>query len=514
MPNNNNFIDGTGKFQQSTENAGVITYGEFSQTAINTGSIAVSAIFTGSSVNSGSIGNYMPFNTATIVQANSANWNAAYDAMSSYVQDSDARLSDAREPLAHTQAISTIDGLDAVLATLEAGQGSLPVIASTDIIDFTSAVDALIPVTSVAGKTGAVSLETADLSDFSAAVENIASTVVADALSAADIAGTAIIYATGVVNTAAGSSLATLVNGTVPASQLPSYVDDVLEYSDQSSFPVTGETGKIYVDTTAKKIYRWSGSAYVEIAASPGSTDSVTEGTSNLYYTSARAASAAPVQSVAGKTGAVTLGTADITGLQTALDSKQAAGSYAAASHTHSTSDITDFNTAASAAAPVQSVAGRTGAVLLSAADISGLSAAVIAYAPAAPAQLVQSVAGKTGAVTLTVLDVASAAPLSALPSAASTSNWDATYSTVKNTSASWTTNVNVMSAGWQQAYTNVNSNSASWSSTNFGAISATSVSLSSAMLSTYSTPVTASGDFIVVTVGNKQRLIRIWDFK
>jgi hypothetical protein len=51
MPNNN-FIDGTGKFQQNTENAGVITYGEFSQAALNTGTIAVSAIFTGSSVNS------------------------------------------------------------------------------------------------------------------------------------------------------------------------------------------------------------------------------------------------------------------------------------------------------------------------------------------------------------------------------------------------------------------------------------------------------------------------------
>lgn len=37
---------------------------------------------------------------------------------------------------------------------------------------------------------------------------------------------------------------------------------------------------------------------------------------------------------------------ADVTGLQTALDGKQAAGSYAAASHTHTSTDITDFNTA------------------------------------------------------------------------------------------------------------------------------------------------------------------------
>lgn len=57
-------------------------------------------------------------------------------------------------------------------------------------------------------------------------------------------------------------------SGKVPSSQLPAYVDDVLEYTSKSSFPSTGETGKIYVDTTTNKTYRWSGSAYVEISAS------------------------------------------------------------------------------------------------------------------------------------------------------------------------------------------------------------------------------------------------------
>jgi hypothetical protein len=42
----------------------------------------------------------------------------------------------------------------------------------------------------------------------------------------------------------------------------------------------------------------------------------------------------------------------DVTGLQTALDGKQASGSYAAASHTHTASAITDFTTAVQAAAP------------------------------------------------------------------------------------------------------------------------------------------------------------------
>lgn len=56
--------------------------------------------------------------------------------------------------------------------------------------------------------------------------------------------------------------------GKVPTSQLPSYVDDVLEYDDQAGFPTTGETGKIYIAKDTNKTYRWSGSGYVEISAS------------------------------------------------------------------------------------------------------------------------------------------------------------------------------------------------------------------------------------------------------
>ena len=56
--------------------------------------------------------------------------------------------------------------------------------------------------------------------------------------------------------------------GKVPSSQLPSYVDDVEEYTSKSSFPATGTTGKIYVDTTTNLTYRWSGTAYVEISPS------------------------------------------------------------------------------------------------------------------------------------------------------------------------------------------------------------------------------------------------------
>ena len=67
----------------------------------------------------------------------------------------------------------------------------------------------------------------------------------------------------------AASGVATLdASGKVPTAQLPSYVDDVVEYENEAAFPEEGEAGKIYVDTATNKTYRWSGSQYVEISAS------------------------------------------------------------------------------------------------------------------------------------------------------------------------------------------------------------------------------------------------------
>lgn len=56
--------------------------------------------------------------------------------------------------------------------------------------------------------------------------------------------------------------------GKVPSTQLPSYVDDVVEVTGIDSAPDTGEADKIYVDTLSNKTYRWSGTSYVEISAS------------------------------------------------------------------------------------------------------------------------------------------------------------------------------------------------------------------------------------------------------
>jgi len=66
-------------------------------------------------------------------------------------------------------------------------------------------------------------------------------------------------------------------NGKVPSSQLPSYVDDVIEgyyynnkfYEDSAhTTEITGATGKIYIDLVSNKTYRWSGTGYAEISES------------------------------------------------------------------------------------------------------------------------------------------------------------------------------------------------------------------------------------------------------
>lgn len=57
-------------------------------------------------------------------------------------------------------------------------------------------------------------------------------------------------------------------SGKVPTTQLPSYVDDVINVDGIENAPEAGETDKIYVDTLTNRTYRWSGTAYVEISAS------------------------------------------------------------------------------------------------------------------------------------------------------------------------------------------------------------------------------------------------------
>jgi hypothetical protein len=127
------------------------------------------------------------------------------------------------------------------------------------------------------------------------------------------------------------------INGVAPLNSsqkiesqyLPSYVDDVLEFADVAAFPATGESGKIYVALDTSKVYRWSGSTYIEVSPSEvnsvnGQTgivtldsDDITEGATNLYYTSVRQAA---IEAYADQAEADAKSYAD--GLNTAMDSR------------------------------------------------------------------------------------------------------------------------------------------------------------------------------------------------
>ena len=99
-------------------------------------------------------------------------------------------------------------------------------------------------------------------------------------------------------DTANLAKFASLENGKVRSDQLPSYVDDVIEgyfHTDNKFYKeaahtteITGETGKIYVDigSTPAKVYRYSGSAYVEINSSVSQADrAVKDGDGNTIST-------------------------------------------------------------------------------------------------------------------------------------------------------------------------------------------------------------------------------------
>lgn len=161
---------------------------------------------------------------------------------------------------------------------------------------------------------------------------------------------------------------ATLEDGQVPVSQLPGFVQDIEEYSSLANFPQNGSTAKLYLALDTSKIYRWSGSTYIEIVGAPGSTDAIPEGVVNLYFTNSRAAAAAPVQSVAGRTGAVTLSKSDI-GLNSVDNTtdadkpvstaqRQALDQKSNINHIHVSTDITDFDSAVRANISTEIIAG------------------------------------------------------------------------------------------------------------------------------------------------------------
>lgn len=195
---------------------------------------------------------------------------------------------------------STSDARSAISVTDNGGDGSVSYNSSTGVISYTgpSASDVRAHFSAGTGITitnGAIATTITQYTDSDAR----------SAISVTDAGGEGSLSYSGGVITYTGPDLSGYQvtsakgqangyasldsSGLVPSSQLPSYVDDVVEAANYASLPGTGATGKIYVTLDNGKIYRWSGSAYVEISASPGSTDSVTEGSTNLYFTTQRA---------------------------------------------------------------------------------------------------------------------------------------------------------------------------------------------------------------------------------
>lgn len=116
-------------------------------------------------------------------------------------------------------------------------------------------------------------------------------------LSASDIPDISSTYVT-VASKGQANGVASLDgDGKVPSSQLPSYVDDVIEAyivsgatalsagwlsATSGGSALTPETGKIYVVLSSgeyqNKTYRWGGTTYVEISSAPGQATESTAG--------------------------------------------------------------------------------------------------------------------------------------------------------------------------------------------------------------------------------------------
>lgn len=129
---------------------------------------------------------------------------------------------------------------------------------------------------------------------------------------------------------------ADLVDGKVPQSQLPAYVDDVLEFDTLGDFPVTGEAGKIYIAKDTNLAYRWTGSGYAEISQGLALGE-----TSATAYRGDRGKTAYDHSQTIGNPHGTQIG--DMSGLQTSLDSKLATSSPAGGI---TSGNVTDWNKA------------------------------------------------------------------------------------------------------------------------------------------------------------------------
>ena len=206
-------------------------------------------------------------------------------------------------PVVVVRGVSSVNGLTGAV-TLTAGEvgadaagsASQALAAAQDYTD--AAFDAIPapPVTSVAGKSGDVTLTAGDVGADAAGSASqalasakdytdskIAAIPAPPVTSVAGKVGDVVLLASdvglgGVDNTAdldkpvsnstqiALDLKADLVNGKVPESQLPSFVDDVLEFPSLGDFPAVGESGKVYIASDTNQTYRWDGAGYTRLS--------------------------------------------------------------------------------------------------------------------------------------------------------------------------------------------------------------------------------------------------------
>jgi hypothetical protein len=169
-----------------------------------------------------------------------------------------------------------------------------------------------------------------------------------------------------------GNEVLTSLNaasGTISSGLLPSYVDDVLSYTNLAGFPGTGETGKIYVAEDSNKVYRWSGSVYVEISSSATAGEALKLSTPRTITTTGDASYSVSFD-----------GSANVSAEIALTNSGVVAGTYNALATqvmpftVDSKGRITSIETAVDITPPWSAVTGKPTGILVS--DATGISGA------------------------------------------------------------------------------------------------------------------------------------------
>ncbi len=156
--------------------------------------------------------------------------------------------------------------------------GTLSGLATSDKTSLIAAINEVRTTANGAGAAASTTVRgTVELATNGEALAMSDTTVV---LTPSNLAGVANV-ANGLVRLDAGAK--------IPSALVPGSTDDTAEAANFAALPATGTPGVLYVTIDNGKIFRWTGTVYAEISPSPGSTDSVPEGSVNLYYTATRA---------------------------------------------------------------------------------------------------------------------------------------------------------------------------------------------------------------------------------